>query len=297
MSWLRWQHVLALLVSGALHLALIVWFQQHPPPAVPNTKTLLVQLIPRSWAEQLVLLPSLRPAPRLELLPEEGFAPGMLLAGARPKPPASPTPKPAIQPEQPVVQQDLSLPPPRRVPESAPAVQPPAPAAQPLEEPASAPAESLSLSQILQELSSSPPPTAVPEVPAATIALPDSLLSDLELVALDAPENQPVSLEARRMSVAEARIYRTRLVEFLARHWEVPPHLADQDMIVEVRFVIERSGAIQTGEVIKKSGDRFLDRSVQDVLDSLPFLPPVPDSYPDSRYEFFLGFNPSTFPL
>ncbi|HIL87323.1 MAG TPA: hypothetical protein EYM25_01155 [Deltaproteobacteria bacterium] len=290
MSWLRWQHVLALLVSGALHLALIVWFQQHPPPAVPNTKTLLVQLIPRSWAEQLVLLPSLRPAPRLELLPEEGFAPGMLLAGARPKPPASPTPKPAIQPEQPVVQQDLSLPPPRRVPESAPAVQP-------LEEPASAPAESLSLSQILQELSSSPPPTAVPEVPAATIALPDSLLSDLELVALDAPENQPVSLEARRMSVAEARIYRTRLVEFLARHWEVPPHLADQDMIVEVRFVIERSGAIQTGEVIKKSGDRFLDRSVQDVLDSLPFLPPVPDSYPDSRYEFFLGFNPSTFPL
>ena len=290
MSWLRWQHVLALLVSGALHLALIVWFQQHPPPAVPNTKTLLVQLIPRSWAEQLVLLPSLRPAPRLELLPEEGFTPGMLLAGARPKPPASPTPKPAIQPEQPVVQQDLSLPPPRRVPESAPAVQPP-------EEPAPVPAESLSLSQILQELSSSPPPTAVPEVPAATIALPDSLLSDLELVALDAPENQPVSLEARRMSVAEARIYRTRLVEFLARHWEVPPHLADQDMIVEVRFVIERSGAIQTGEVIKKSGDRFLDRSVQDVLDSLPFLPPVPDSYPDSRYEFFLGFNPSTFPL
>ena len=63
MSWLRWEHTLALLVSGVFHAALIVWFQQHPPLAVANTQTLLMQLIPRSWAEQLELS-TLPPPPK-----------------------------------------------------------------------------------------------------------------------------------------------------------------------------------------------------------------------------------------
>ncbi|MEE2717712.1 MAG: TonB family protein [SAR324 cluster bacterium] len=293
MSWLRWQHSLALLISGGLHVALIAWFQQHPPPAVASPQTLLVQLIPRSWAEQLQLSTLPLPPPKItELLPEDDAAPGMLLAGARPKPPPSPPPpKPEVQ-KTPKVEASMLRPVVQKAPE-------PTPPPKKLEQPApkSETPTALSLSQILQELptESAKPPKS--EAPATEVALPDSLLSDLELVALDSPEDQQVSLAARRMSVAESRIYRTRLIAYLAEHWEVPPHLADQDMVVEVRFVIERSGTIETGEVLKKSGNRFLDRSVQKVLDSLPFLPPVPDSYPDSRYEFFLGFNPSTFPL
>ena len=290
MSWLRWQHSLALLVSGMFHAALIVWFQQQPPPAVANPQTLLVQLIPQSWAEQLKLS-TLPPLPKsTELLPEDDAAPGMLFAGTRPRLPEPPTPKkPEVQKKL-IVEADLLRPTVRKAPEPPPKlVEKPTPESEP--------STSLNLSKILQELPTETSKTPEPEAPATTVVLPDSLLSDLELVALDAPENQQVSLDARRMSVVEARIYRTRLIELLAEHWEVPPHLADQDMVVEVRFVIERSGAIETGEILRKSGDRFLDRSVQDVLDSLPFLPSVPDSYPDSRYEFFLGFNPSTFPL
>lgn len=290
MSWLRWEHTLALLVSGVFHAALIVWFQQHPPPAVANTQTLLMQLIPRSWAEQLELSTLPPPPKRTELLPEDDAAPGMLLAGARPQPPEPPPPPKLEVKETPKIATNVLQPVVRKAPEL-----PSKSVEKPTLEPESL--TSLSLSKILQELPTETSKTLEPEAPATTVALPDSLLSDLELVALDAPENSQVSLAARRMSVAEARIYRTQLIEFLAEHWEVPPHLADQDMVVEVRFVIERSGAIETGEILRKSGDRFLDRSVQDVLDSLSFLPAVPDSYPDSRYEFFLGFNPSTFPL
>lgn len=194
--------------------------------------------------------------------------PQVLLAGAAPPKPAPPPP-----------------PDPPKAPEPAPEPPP--------EPPTPAPP---SLQSILGEVVSQPPLSVQPPVASgggAQLAQSlQGLFSDLDLVDLEKKE-EPQEPPDVRLSQQEAKIYRLRIAQFFEERWVVPLHQAEQALRVTIRFEIRKSGEVLQWRLTESSGNRRFDRSVEQMLNGLQFLPSLPDSYPESTYSFGVRFSPN----
>ena len=74
--------------------------------------------------------------------------------------------------------------------------------------------------------------------------------------------------------------------------WLTPDLMTDQEVQVEVRLVIHRTGRIIEARITRKSGNASLDRSVQGALDRVRSLKPFPEGALDQQRTFIIDFVP-----
>jgi len=78
--------------------------------------------------------------------------------------------------------------------------------------------------------------------------------------------------------------------------WKILPDLNDDDAVAVVRVTIARQGQVVESQIIRRSGNAVVDRSVQRALDKVKLdgLPPFPDFIKDSERSFTIEFNSKT---
>ncbi len=246
------------MLSIGLHAALVYGLLQvrgTPASAALRPQVMGLSLVPESARERTEPL----------LLPDE--TPQVLLAGAAPRPKAPPPPEvPEPEPE-----------PPPEPPPPAPAPAPP------------------SLQSILGEVTAPRQRPLAAPAPQAGTELAQSLqglFSDLDLVDLEKQEEEKQEVDLR-LSQQEAQIYRMRISQFFEERWVVPLHQAEQRFRATARFEIRKSGEVLRWHLDESSGNQRFDRSVEQMLNGLQFLPALPDSYPESTYSFGVRFSPN----
>lgn len=74
--------------------------------------------------------------------------------------------------------------------------------------------------------------------------------------------------------------------------WVMSDMMSDEELRVEVRVAIHRSGRIIDARVEKKSGNAALDRSVQNALDKVRTIKPFPEGSLDQQRTFIINFVP-----
>ena len=74
--------------------------------------------------------------------------------------------------------------------------------------------------------------------------------------------------------------------------WIMSDMMSDEELRVEVRVVIHRSGRVIDARIEKKSGNAALDRSVQRALDKVKTLQPFPEGSLDQQRTFNINFVP-----
>jgi TonB family protein len=74
--------------------------------------------------------------------------------------------------------------------------------------------------------------------------------------------------------------------------WITPDMMSDEELHVEVRIVIHRSGRVIDARIEKKSGNRALDRSVQSAIDKVKTIKPFPEGSLDQQRTFNINFVP-----
>jgi TonB family protein len=85
--------------------------------------------------------------------------------------------------------------------------------------------------------------------------------------------------------------YNNFIFQAYYRAWRTPDTAAGKVAVAEVEIVVERDGTIKSAEIIRKSGDSALDRSVQRALDQVKDLPPFPKEAKDEQRSFKIRFN------
>ncbi|HWY75637.1 MAG TPA: TonB family protein, partial [Verrucomicrobiae bacterium] len=73
--------------------------------------------------------------------------------------------------------------------------------------------------------------------------------------------------------------------------WTPPAELNDDMVTVTVRVTIARDGRVINGRIIKVSGNSGMDRSIQNVLDTVTFIQPFPAGSTDQERTYTINFN------
>jgi len=90
----------------------------------------------------------------------------------------------------------------------------------------------------------------------------------------------------------ELKNYLIELSKFLSEGWEVPIHLKESQVTVEIMFEINKNGRILNWE-LEESGSPALHNSVNNLMKNLQFLPALPKSYRENSYIFGVRFSPT----
>jgi TonB family protein len=73
--------------------------------------------------------------------------------------------------------------------------------------------------------------------------------------------------------------------------WITPDSVPDRLTAPEVRVVVERDGSIRSAELITRSGEAALDKSVERLLRVVDHLPPFPSGAHDEQKVFRIRFS------
>jgi TonB family protein len=73
--------------------------------------------------------------------------------------------------------------------------------------------------------------------------------------------------------------------------WQVDPATVNEELSVQVRVTINRTGRIVSAKIAKPSGNATLDKSIRRALDSVTTLPPFPEGAPDVDRPFTVNFS------
>jgi TonB family protein len=76
-----------------------------------------------------------------------------------------------------------------------------------------------------------------------------------------------------------------------AAAWRDPSEVTDERATVRVRVKVARDGTVLSQEIVKDTGIRALDQSVQAALDAVQRLPKLPDSAKEDERTFYINFN------
>jgi TonB family protein len=85
--------------------------------------------------------------------------------------------------------------------------------------------------------------------------------------------------------------YETVIYNVYFHAWITPDGVANTLAGADVKIVVARDGTILSAEVVNKSGERALDKSVERVLREVAKLPPFPASAHDEQRSFLIRFN------
>ncbi len=73
--------------------------------------------------------------------------------------------------------------------------------------------------------------------------------------------------------------------------WVAPLALGDDTPVVVVRITIDRDGNVKASHIVRLSGNKLMDRSVQNVLENVSFIEPFPDSSTEREKTVTIEFN------
>ena len=85
--------------------------------------------------------------------------------------------------------------------------------------------------------------------------------------------------------------YRTVVFNVYFHAWITPDSVANRLATAKARVVVARDGSILSAEIIDRSGESGVDKSVERALHSVDHLPPVPAGATDDQRAFILQFN------
>jgi periplasmic protein TonB len=85
--------------------------------------------------------------------------------------------------------------------------------------------------------------------------------------------------------------YETVIYNVYYHAWIAPDGVADKLAAADVKIVVARDGAILSAEILSKSGEPAMDRSVERVLRAVTRLPPFPATAHDEQRSFLIRFN------
>lgn len=85
--------------------------------------------------------------------------------------------------------------------------------------------------------------------------------------------------------------YREVIFSYYYHAWITPDGVANQLASADARITVARDGTILSAELISRSGEPALDRSVRRALDAVSKLPPFPSSARDEQRTFVIRFN------
>lgn len=73
--------------------------------------------------------------------------------------------------------------------------------------------------------------------------------------------------------------------------WREPSDATMEDAIVKVSVTIASDGSVISARITKSSGDSAVDKSVQHLIDSVPFIRAFPEDWKEKQKEFKLSFS------
>ncbi|MEW6159377.1 MAG: energy transducer TonB, partial [Verrucomicrobiota bacterium] len=87
--------------------------------------------------------------------------------------------------------------------------------------------------------------------------------------------------------------YRQVVERIYDEAWIRPSETTDDNSNVKVRIVVARDGRIISDDILQRSGNVSLDKSVQQALDRVRRrgLPPFPEGSKDAQRSFTINFN------
>jgi TonB family protein len=85
--------------------------------------------------------------------------------------------------------------------------------------------------------------------------------------------------------------YRTAVFNAYYQAWKTPDGTTHNLAVTDAKIVIQRDGTVSFSEIVNKSGDTAVDRSVQRALDAVRRLPPFPPGALDAERSFIIRFN------
>ena len=115
-----------------------------------------------------------------------------------------------------------------------------------------------------------------------------------ELITLLAPvirKNELPSAGRLNLNINELKQFHNSLDKFLSERWEVPIHLRESNFSAFVQFEIEKNGRLLSWK-IARSSNYVLEKTLNNLLNNLQFLPSLPESYPEDSYKFGIKFTP-----
>ena len=93
------------------------------------------------------------------------------------------------------------------------------------------------------------------------------------------------------LNINELKQFHNSLDKFLSERWEVPIHLRESNFSAFVQFEIEKNGRLLSWK-IARSSNYVLEKTLNNLLNNLQFLPSLPESYPEDSYKFGIKFTP-----
>jgi TonB family protein len=85
--------------------------------------------------------------------------------------------------------------------------------------------------------------------------------------------------------------YETVIYNAYYHAWTAPDSVGDMKAGADVKIVVARDGSIISAEIVNKSGEAALDRSVSRALRAVTRLPPFPPTAHDEQRIFLIRFN------
>jgi TonB family protein len=85
--------------------------------------------------------------------------------------------------------------------------------------------------------------------------------------------------------------YRSFVFAAYDNAWQVHPDVANDESSVLTKIVVHRTGRIISAEIVRRSGNSAIDKSVQRALDTVASLPPFPEGARDQERTFTIEFN------
>ena len=73
--------------------------------------------------------------------------------------------------------------------------------------------------------------------------------------------------------------------------WREPSDATMEDAVVKVSVTIASNGSVISARITKPSGDPAVDKSVQHLIDSVPFIRAFPEDWKERQKEFKLSFS------
>ncbi len=86
--------------------------------------------------------------------------------------------------------------------------------------------------------------------------------------------------------------YETAIFNAYYHAWVTPDSVAEMSAKIDVKIVVARDGTILSADIISKSGESALDKSVERALRVVTKLPPFPAASHDEQRTFLIRFSP-----
>ncbi len=172
----------------------------------------------------------------------------------------------------------------------------PAPAPVPAPAPAPVPAVVPAPTTKVSDDAHAAPAAKKPDKPDKSKAKPESAADALKRASerarafgkqADEREGDPSGSRAGDAErAAEGDRYATQVSDVLKRGWDIPKGLVTEaelkKLVAVVRIRVDRGGRVQSAKISQRSGNRYFDSSIEEMLANTRRLPPPPPAIADS---------------